>query len=196
MMDWRKVIRRSVAILLILVLALLCGFLYQLIWDTIDRERYPQKYSEYVSEYSVAYGVPEYIIYAVIKTESNFSSNAVSSAGAVGLMQITPDTFDYISMLMKRSSDTGLLYDPRTNIEYGTYLLSYLYMQYNRWDTVFAAYNVGIARVDSWLADPDITDKEGRLTRIPYEETRRYIKKVNDAIRVYKRLYYSDTLYR
>lgn len=195
MKDLRKTVYRSAAIVGILLLATLCGFLYQQIWDRIDRVRYPQDYSEYVSEYASAYGVPEYIVYAVIRTESGFVSNARSDAGAVGLMQITPDTFEWISMLMKKQLDSGMLYDPRTNIEYGTYLLSYLYMRYNRWDTVFAAYNAGAARVDGWLADEENTDKDGRLVSIPYEETRRYVNKVNDAILVYKRLYYSPESY-
>lgn len=195
MTDLRKTARRSAAIAGILLLAVLCGFLYQQLWDKIDRARYPRDYSEYVSEYASVYGVPEYIVYAVIRTESGFVSNAQSQAGAIGLMQITPDTFDWLSMLMKRQNDSGMLYDPRTNIEYGTYFLSYLYMRYNRWDTVFAAYNAGAARVDGWLAEAEYTDKEGRLAKIPFDETRKYVKKVNDAIHVYKRLYYSEETY-
>ena len=179
----------SAVIVTILIASILSALLSQTIWDAIDRSRYPQEYSEYVTEYSRRFGVPEDIVYAVIKVESNFVSNAVSSAGAVGLMQITPDTFSWISMLMKRSEDTGMLYDPETNIEYGTYLLSYLYMRYNRWDTVFAAYNAGMTRVDQWLTNPDYTDGDGRLTNVPYKETDKYIDRVNDAISVYKRLY-------
>lgn len=189
-MNWKKTVRHSLFILGILALSILSGFLYNAVWNRIDRSRYPQQYREYVSEYASEYGVPEYIVYAVIKTESNFESNAVSSAGAVGLMQLTPDTFDWISMLMKRSADSGMLYDPETNIEYGTYLLSYLYMRYNRWDTVFAAYNAGMTRVDDWLTNSDLTDEDGRLVSIPFEETGKYVKKVNNAIDVYRRLYY------
>ena len=76
-------VRHSAAILIILGVSVLSGFLYNIIWDHVDRKRYPQEYSEFVSEYASVYGVPEYIVYAVIKTESDFSSNAVSSAGAV-----------------------------------------------------------------------------------------------------------------
>ncbi len=185
----KKSARMSGAILLILAAAVLAGFLYQTVWDAIDRARYPRDYSEYVTKYSDQYGIPEYVIYSVIKVESDFVSNAVSSKGAVGLMQITPDTFSWISMLMKRTSDSGMLYDPETNIEYGAYLLSYLYMRYNRWDTAFAAYNAGMTRVDGWLRNPEYTDENGRLVNIPYKETSKYVKRVNDAIEVYKRLY-------
>ena len=191
-MKWQDTVRRSGVILSILILSVLCAFLYQFVWDQFDRSRYPQRFSDEVAEFSVLYGVPEYIIYAVIKVESDFSSNAVSDAGAIGLMQITPDTFDWVSMLMKRTAEQGMMYDPRTNIEYGTYLLSYLYMKYNRWDTVFAAYNAGVARVDAWLSDEEYADGDGRLIKIPYAETDKYVNKVNDAIRIYKRLYYKN----
>jgi soluble lytic murein transglycosylase len=189
-MNWKKTARRSAAIVIILVLSIVCALIYQVVWDKIDRQRYPRQYSEYVSEYSAAYGVPEYVVYAVIKVESDFASNAESHAGAIGLMQLMPDTFDWVSMRLKRSSEQGMLYDPRTNIEYGTYMLSFLYMRYNRWDTAFAAYNAGHSRVDQWLTDPEITDEDGNLVRIPFRETEKYVKKVNDAIEVYKRLYY------
>lgn len=184
-------LRMSGVILVILALSIVAGFLYQTIWDAIDRMRYPQDYSEYVTKYATEYGVPEYIVYAVIKVESDFASNALSSAGAVGLMQMTPDTFDWVSMLMKRTADAGMLYDPETNIEYGTYLLSYLYMRYNRWDTVFAAYNAGMSRVDGWLNDPAIANEDGHLVDIPIRETDKYVDRVNDAIEVYRRLYYT-----
>ena len=68
--------------------------------------------------------------------------------------------------------------------------MSYLYMRYKRWDAVFAAYNAGFGRVDQWLPDPEYTDEDGNLIRIPIAETKKYVKKVNDAIDVYKRLYY------
>ncbi len=186
----KKSARMSGVILGILALSILAGFLYQTIWDAIDRVRYPQGYSEYVTKYAAEYGVPEYVIYAVIRVESNYKSNAVSNKGAVGLMQMTPETFDWVSMLMKVTADQGMLYDPETNIRYGTYLLSYFYMRYNRWDTAFAAYNAGMSCVDGWLLESEYTE-DGKLVNIPYKETKQYVKRVNDAMEVYKRLYYS-----
>lgn len=189
-MNWKSTARRSAAIVIILVLSILCALVYQIVWDKIDRHRYPQQFSEYVETFSDEYGVPEYVIYAVIKVESDFVSNAESHAGAIGLMQIMPDSFEWISMRLKRNSEPGMMYDPRTNIEYGTYMLSYLYSRYNRWDAAFAAYNAGHRRVDAWLEDSQYTDEDGELIRIPITETEKYVKKVNNAIDVYKRLYY------
>lgn len=85
-----------------------------------------------------------------------------------------------------------MLYDPATNIKYGTYYLSYLYLRYNSWDEVFAAYNAGHGNVDEWLEDEQYTNKDGKLSHIPFEETKNYVKKVNNAIDVYKRLYYES----
>lgn len=189
----KKAIKRSIVIILILILSVGIGFAYQSIWDRIDRFRYPRNYSEYVEKYSGEYGVPEHIVYAVIKVESNFQSNAVSSAGAIGLMQITPDTFDWIMMLLREDIDKGLLYDPETNIKYGTYLLSYLYNEFGHWNTVYSAYNAGMTRVRKWLENPDYSNGDGLLEYIPIEETRKYVPKINSAIEVYLRLYYENT---
>ena len=152
--KYKKAILQSAVILVILALSVVIGFLYQVISDRADRAKYPQPYSEYVTKYSTEYGVPEYIIYSTIKVESSFNSNAESSAGAIGLMQIMPDTFEWLVSLTKDGYEKGMLYDPETNIKYGTYYLSYLYLKYNDWKTVSAAYNAGPSAVDEWLAKP------------------------------------------
>jgi len=188
----KKAMERSIVIIIILALAVGIGFLYQKIWDKIDRARYPQDYSEFVEKYSAEYGVPDYIIYSVIKVESGYKSNAVSHAGAVGLMQIMPDTFDWVMMLRNEELSEGMLYDPETNIKYGTYLLSYLYTEFGNWNTVYAAYNAGMTRVRGWLENAQYST-DGKmlvLNKIPIDETRNYVPKINAAIEVYQRLYY------
>ena len=187
----RTALVRSAIILLILALSVALGFAYQKISDAVDRRNYPREYEDVVKKYSLEYGVPEYVIYAVIRTESGFDSGAKSSAGALGLMQITPTTFDWMLSKTHEGYETGMLYDPDTNIKYGTYLLSYLYLKYNNWENVFAAYNAGDSRVDGWLADPEIS-KDGKLTDIPIEETKNYVKKVSSAVEKYKELYYDN----
>ncbi len=189
-MKYKKALIRSGVIVSILVLSVLTGFLFQFIWDKVDRANYPREYSEYVEQYAGQYGVPEPVVYAVIKTESDFSSGAVSDAGAVGLMQIMPETFNWLMTMTQESLEAGMLYDPGTNIKYGTYYLSYLYLRYGSWNEVFAAYNAGHANVDDWLENTEYVDENGKLVQIPYEETKNYVKKVTHAIDVYKRLYY------
>ena len=189
-MKYKKALIRSGVLVSILVLSVLTGFLFQFIWDKVDRANYPREYSEYVEQYAGQYGVPEPVVYAVIKTESDFSSGAVSDAGAVGLMQIMPETFNWLMTMTQESLEAGMLYDPGTNIKYGTYYLSYLYLRYGSWNEVFAAYNAGHANVDDWLENTEYVDENGKLVQIPYEETKNYVKKVTHAIDVYKRLYY------
>jgi len=106
-------------------------------------------------------------------------------------MQIMPDTFEWLVSLTKDGYEKGMLYDPETNIKYGTYYLSYLYLKYNDWKTVYAAYNAGPSAVDEWLAKPEYTDDAGKLKKIPFAETEKYVKKVSGAVTMYQKLYYN-----
>ena len=108
-------------------------------------------------------------------------------------MQITPDTFEWLMMRQKEEMDTGMLYDPETNIRYGVYYLSYLYQEFGLWNSVFAAYNAGPNRVKAWRDNPDYADVNGALTDIPIPETKAYTKKVEKAANIYQKLYYSGT---
>lgn len=183
---------RSLTVLLIIALSISVGYAYDYICNIVDTRNYPQpvEYSQYIEKYANEYGVPEHIVYATIKIESNFKSDAVSSAGAVGLMQITPDTFEWLKMRLKESYEPGMLYDPETNIKYGTYFLSYLYSEFGLWETVWAAYNAGVARVRDWLENEEYADENGVLKNIPYKETREYTIKTEKASKIYERLYY------
>ena len=151
---------------------------------------YPQKYSEYVNKAAADYNLPPALIYAVIRTESGFDSGAVSPAGAVGLMQLMPATFEWLTDdKLFEHLESGMLYDPETNIKYGTYCLSYLYDRYGDWETALAAYNGGLGNVDEWLESDRYADGEGGLKRIPFKETRQFVARVTDAWEMYERLY-------
>ena len=149
--------------------------------ECMRRDTFSRKYEGYIKKYSNEYGVPEAVVYAVMKVESDFDKNAISSSDppAKGLMQITDETFIWIGEhLMKEDVNLFMIFDPETNIKYGTYLLSYLYGRFQNWDTVYAAYNAGLSRVNGWLKDPSYSDGNGNLTYIPFGETRAYVKKV------------------
>jgi soluble lytic murein transglycosylase len=185
----KKALIRSLAVLIILGLSIAFGYMYTKFYEKLEYLSYPCEFAESVSKYSEQFGVPEGIVYSIIKTESNFKSNAVSDANAVGLMQITADTCDWIAMKLGEKSEFALMYDPDTNIRYGTYLISYLKLEYGNWDTAFAAYNAGFGNVDKWLADERYSDGNGVLKEIPFDETRAYVEKVNETREIYKRLY-------
>lgn len=186
----KKAVLRSVVVILIASFSIGIGLLADNFFDGIDRKNNPTEYSEFVSECSTAYGVPEYIIYAVIKTESEFDSSLTSGDDSIGLMQISPSTFEFISSLLGDDYEFGMLYDPETNIKYGTYYLSYLYGIYARWQTVYAAYNTNIATVDSWLSDTRYSSDGMSIENIPYDETSHYVETVTDTAELYAKLYY------
>ena len=107
-------------------------------------------------------------------------------------MQLMPETFLWLTNdMLGEHLSVAVLYDPETNIRYGTYLLSRLYTRYGDWETAAAAYNAGSRTVDEWLKDPSYTDQYGFLNRIPYKETASYVKKFSAARKTYQRLYYS-----
>ena len=155
--------------------------------ERILKAEYPLAYTDAVELASEKYHIYPEILYAVIRTESGFDPDAVSRAGACGLMQITPDTYDWLCYIRKEEKSGDIL-DPYTNVEYGAYFLAYLFRKFDDWDTVFAAYNAGMNRVSEWLLDESIS-KDGRLVNIPYTETENYVRKVNNAIKIYKNIY-------
>lgn len=189
---------RTVAVLLIIVIAFGIAFGIDLLCNKVEEGVYPLEYSEYVETYSEEYNIPEYVIYAVIKVESNFDPLAKSGVGAMGLMQMMPNTFEWLtgSSHLGEGLPAESLYIPKVSIRYGTYYLSYLYKKFDyNWDTALAAYNGGEGNVAEWLEDPEYSDGEGNLTYIPIKETRNYVKKVNSAIDAYKRLYEGELSY-
>ena len=118
--------------------------------DTIMNTAYPRKYDEYVTYYAGKYQIDPYILYSIIRTESNFNPQAESNVGARGLMQITEITFDWIKT--KIAPDEPLtfddLYDPEVNIRFGSYFISYCLQRYDDdLATAAAAYHSGLGTV-------------------------------------------------
>ncbi len=169
------------------LLILLAGAIIFL--PNLRKSIYPIKYEEYVTKYSNEYSVPEPLIYAVIKTESNFDENAESRVGAKGLMQLMPDTFDWIDSKIGEGQEQ--ITDPETNIKYGTYLLSWLYDYFGDWDTAIAAYNAGHGRVGNWLEDSRYSQDGKTLNEIPLSETKNYVNKVNKTKKQYEEIYFN-----
>ncbi len=156
---------------------------------------YPQQYSEYVTQYSEEYGVEETLIYSVIRTESGFRAEVESSVGAMGLMQIMPDTFEWLQTI--DNDDTTYeekdLLNPKINIKFGTFYLSYLLNHYDSKEMLaVAAYNGGIANVDSWLDDERYSSDGVTLSDIPYNETSQYVQRVENTKKMYESLYYDN----
>lgn len=155
------------------------------------KTQYPIKYSEYVEEYCRKYNVSKALVYAVIRTESGFREDAGSSAGALGLMQIIPETFEWLQLMREAVGDyvTDDLYKPEINIDYGVYFLSYLLEKYESEECAVAAYNAGFGAVDEWLETPENSSDGIHLDYIPFDETREYVKRVESAKEMYQQIY-------
>ena len=150
---------------------------------------YPIKYEEFVEKYSAEFEVDPNLIYAIIKTESSFNPNAVSSAGAEGLTQITPETFEWLRTKLGEEDESLSLFDPETSIKYGAFFISYLLNEFGETDTALAAYHAGRGRIKEWLGNPEISPDGRTLSDIPIPETSHYVKKVNKAYAVYSKMF-------
>lgn len=186
--------KRTVIIIIILLCSILISFIANLTISLVQKSSYPIKYEEYVEKYASEYNIPEYIIYAVINTESEFDKNTESSDGALGLMQMLPSTFKVLSSdeHFAEKIEFDSLSDPETAIRYGAYYLRYLFDKFHKWDVVFAAYDAGEEQVVEWLDDIKYSPDGETLKKIPLSETKNYVKKVNKAIKYYKDTYYRN----
>ncbi len=152
---------------------------------TLLRERRERAVLLHVYEAASEFDVPVAMILSVIRTESDFKKEAVSVAGAMGLMQLLPQTFYWLrdEMLCEQLPDTAIT-QAAVNIRYGTYYLSYLYARFPCWNTALAAYNAGEGRVALWLEDADIA-QNGVLVHIPFPETAAYVEETLAAYEKY-----------
>ena len=152
---------------------------------------YPLKYENIVENVAQKYNVEKPLIYAIIKCESDFEEKAESFAGALGLMQITPDTFKWLEKYTHNHyiSKEDML-NPENNIECGTLFISVLLERYKNLDVSLSAYNAGIKTIDGWLKEKENSPDGKTLNNIPYGETKKYVNKVNFAYKVYKFIYF------
>src|SRR5215208_7789444 len=131
------------------------------------------------------------LIAAVIYAESRFRDQT-SNAGAKGLMQLMPETADYIAQKSGGTAfEHGDLATPQVNIAYGSWYLRYLLHKYGgREILALAAYNAGEGKVDEWVAGASARGERFRVGQhIPFPETRRYVQQVLDARIRYRRTY-------
>ena len=182
--------------LLVIPFLLLAAYL---IWrgfisEAIERRLYPLYYTDVVEASADEFRLPPELVYAVILTESSFDADAVSSAGAKGLMQLTDDTNEWVAWRLGEESEPSRIFEPGLNIRRGCYLLSYLYERFGGWNEALAAYNAGVGRVDGWLDDLLYSSDQKTLIvdKLPIEETRSYIAKVLKSAEKYKKLYFEE----
>ena len=155
----------------------------------LKKSMYPVKYKNVVETCCREYSLDKNLVYAIIKTESNFKKDALSHKGAKGLMQVTDDTAKWCIEKFNLSVSDDV-YDERSNITIGCAYLSYLMEHFSgEISSAVAAYNAGQGNVSKWLSDKRYSDDGKTLKNIPYEETREYVKKVLKRRDIYIQMY-------
>lgn len=161
------------------------------IQDKILKKIYPMEYSEYVEKYSKENGLDKYLIYAIIKAESNFDPSAKSTANAKGLMQLMEETaVERSNVINSENAEENDLYDPETNIKLGTSYFAYLLGLYNgNINLAIIAYNAGLGNVQQWIKDGIIKKDGSDIENIPFKETENYVRKILRDYQMYLKLY-------
>ncbi len=178
----------SVGLKRFLSLAVLCAGLLAAFWSLQsakpgwwERLWYPLEYKQIVRGHARNYNLDPALLAAVIYQESKFKADAKSSSGAVGLMQLLPDTAKGIAIHTGGTKFTvDDLYDPEINVRYGAWYLRHLMQKYRAETVALAAYNAGQDNVDRWR-------KAGQ--GIQFAETRAYVDRVEELKKIYRRAY-------
>ena len=177
------------AIVVALLAAVALAAVYGPSW--YQRAFHPLSYASAIARYSSAADVDPYLVAAVVNVESSFRPDVVSSAGAVGLMQVVPSTAQPIARDagIKGKMDVAALSDPDTNIRIGTLYLAELLARYSGdVKLALAAYNAGMGNADVWAAE--WKRNHGALSdTIDFPETAHYVDEVEAQAATYRTLY-------
>jgi soluble lytic murein transglycosylase len=157
----------------------------------VQEVKLPLRHDDIIRQQASDKGLDPALIAGVIYAESRFLDQT-SRAGAKGLMQLMPETADYIA---QKSGGTafvqGDLATPQVNIAYGSWYLRYLLQKYDGREVLaLAAYNAGEGKVDEWVAAATARGETFRAAdHVPFAETRQYVERVLDARKRYRRTY-------
>lgn len=181
---WRK--KRVFAILLVTFVLLM--FMSS---DFVGKLLYPIRYEEEIRQHAAKYDVDPLLVAAIIRVESNYKTNISSKKGAFGLMQLMPDTSEWIVEAGRFPlSYNNDLEKPTVSIELGTWYIGWLHKQFNGNTTAaLAGYNAGQGKVRRWIQNQEWDGTLEQADSIPYGETRHYIQRVLYYYNKYYKLY-------
>ncbi len=175
-------------IILILIIAII--FLFR---NNLLKIIYPKTYKEVVMIYEEKYNIDENLVFALIKSESNFNPKAISNSKAIGLMQLMEETAKEVAkknhIEINEANAKEDLFDVYKNIEIGTCYLSTLMERYKNKELALAAYNAGIGTVDAWIEAKIIKSDGTDIENVPYKETNNYVRKILRDYKIYEDLY-------
>lgn len=152
---------------------------------------YPMPHQDLVFKYSHKHEVDALLVFSIIRAESKFQTEAKSPVGALGLMQIMPETGEWVAGQMGRKDfSADDLHEPETNIDIGCWYIDNLLKKYdNRVPLAVAAYNAGSGNVNKWLQDEVWDGSIDSLDNIPFPETRNYVRNVIRNYEAYRAIY-------
>jgi len=151
---------------------------------------YPMPYENEVDRYAKQFQLDPFLVTAVMRVESRFNPFAESPKGAVGLMQLMPDTAKWAAGKMQVEYSKEMLFDPEFNISVGCWYLALLKSQFGGNDAAaLAAYNAGRTQVNEWLSKGQWSGSLEDAESIPFLETRDYVRKVFRDYKIYRRIY-------
>lgn len=154
---------------------------------------HPFPYRETIVEEARQRGLDPFFVAGLIRQESMFDAQVRSPAGAVGLMQLMPATARQVARSAGIRYSPEALTDPRTNVRLGTRFLASLVNRFDgRAEDALAAYNAGPTRLTRWRRTPEYGDRDVFVEHIPFQETRNYVKRVQQYARIYTALYGCD----
>lgn len=186
----KKLIKQMIILIILLAVILVLVKIVR-VQDIVLKKIYPITYQEYVEKYSTQNDVDKYMIYAIIKAESNFKPEVKSQSKAIGLMQLLEETAVEMSNSIENQTVTEEeLYQPETNIKLGTSYYAYLLKHY-KGNNILAltAYNAGMGNVDTWIKTGVIQSDGSDIENIPYKETNNYVRKILRDYQLYLKLY-------
>ncbi|HYL09504.1 MAG TPA: transglycosylase SLT domain-containing protein [Candidatus Acidoferrales bacterium] len=155
------------------------------VWRTV----FPLPYESFVRKVAERNGVDPMLIAGLIKQESIFQNDAISRAGAIGLMQVLPKTGRLMAKRLKLRYSREKLFDPEYNLQLGALYLSDLLKQFGSPEAALAAYNAGEDRIAAWQGERKFEELPELVESVPFTETREYIQIVVRNAEVYRMLY-------
>lgn len=181
---------------------LLAGFLILLFYETdwLGRWIYPIKYEEDIKISAEQFGIDPLLVASIIRVESNFKPNLVSRKNAVGLMQLMPETAQWIIETANYADLTiERIAEEDVNIHLGTWYLRHLFTYFENFSrdkppetrlaVVVAAYNAGPGNVEKWLHEGTWDGDPDHAEMIPFGETRHYVQRVLYYYQKYRSIY-------
>lgn len=162
--------------------------------EAAERAQHPLEYADLIVPYAMTQGLDPALVSAIILCESSYDPQAESRLGARGLMQLMEDTAEWVAHKLDEddaSYSFDKLYEPETNIRFGTWYLGYLSRRFDGDAAkIVAAYHAGQGNVDSWLSNPQYSSDGVTLDVIPTQDTATYVSRVLRARDVYRKYYF------